>query len=100
VRVLTSPGRDWSPRIGIDDGVHVVHDYRRQAGKYRLSGSTSAAIVLTSLTTMVGFGSLMLASHRGQASLGALMAIGCLACLLAALYVVPAALRPRSASGC
>ena len=47
--------------IGIDDGVHVVHDFRRQEGRYRLSSSTATAVLITSLTTMMGFGSLMLA---------------------------------------
>ena len=46
--------------IGIDDGVHVVHDFRRSRGRYRTSASTVNAVLITSLTTMVGFGSLMI----------------------------------------
>ena len=84
--------------IGIDDGVHVVHDYRRQAGKYRLSGSTSAAIVLTSLTTMVGFGSLMLAGHQGLQSLGRVLVIGVTFCMLTSLLMLPAILSLLSRS--
>ncbi len=80
--------------LGVDGAIHVAHRRR----KIETDGATRRAVLLTSLTTMVGFGSLMLASHRGQASLGALMLIGCLACLLSSLFVVPAALRPRSAS--
>lgn len=79
--------------LGVDGAIHVAHRRR----KIETDGATRRAVLLTSLTTMVGFGSLMLASHRGQASLGALMLIGCLACLLSSLFVVPAALRPRSA---
>ncbi len=51
--------------IGIDDGVHLVHDYRARRGSYRLSASTATSILITSLTTIVGFGSMMIASHRG-----------------------------------
>lgn len=78
--------------LGVDGAIHVAHRRRR----VETDGATRRAVLLTSLTTMVGFGSLLLASHRGLASLGGLMAIGCLACLLTALFVVPAALRPRS----
>ena len=75
--------------IGIDDGVHVIHDYLRQRGRYRLSGSTAAAILLTSATTMVGFGSMMFARHQGLQSLGQVLTIGVFCCLLASLVVLP-----------
>lgn len=78
--------------IGIDDGVHVVHDYRRQRGGYRLGASTAAGIVVTSLTTMIGFGSLMLAEHRGLASLGRVLTIGVACCLFTSLVMLPAIL--------
>ena len=78
--------------LGVDGAVHMAHRLRQGES----DGSTRRAVLLTALTTMTGFGSLLLASHRGLISLGGLMAIGCLACLLAALVVVPAALAPRS----
>ena len=56
--------------IGVDDGVHVLHDFHQQTANYRMSASTTNAIVLTSLTSMIGFGSMMVASHRGLYSLG------------------------------
>ena len=62
--------------IGIDDGVHVIHDYRRQTGLYRMSPSTASAVLLTSLTTMVGFGTMMLAHHEGLRSLGHVLTLG------------------------
>ena len=96
--------------IGIDDGVHVVHDYRQQfnwrrqhdrgtngsgrlLGPYRLGASTATAIVMTSLTTMVGFGSLMVADHRGLQSLGRVLTIGVACCLLTSLIALPAFLK-------
>ena len=78
--------------IGIDDGVHVIHDFRSQQGRYRLTGSTATAIVMTSLTTMVGFGSLMIASHRGLQSLGRVLTIGVACCMVTSLLTLPAIL--------
>ncbi len=62
--------------IGVDMGVHLVHDYMHQEGEYRSSGSTMNAIILTSTTTMVGFGSMMLGAHRGLISLGLVLTLG------------------------
>lgn len=78
--------------IGIDDGVHVVHDFRNQESEYTLSDSTASAVLLTSLTTMVGFGSLMLASHLGLQSLGRVLTIGVSCCLFTSLVLLPALL--------
>ena len=78
--------------IGIDDGVHVIHDFRRQRGRYHMSPSTASAVLITSLTTMVGFGSLMIASHRGLQSLGRVLTIGVSCCLFTSLVMLPAVL--------
>jgi len=78
--------------IGIDDGVHVVYDFRRQKGRYRMSPSTASAVLITSLTTMIGFGSLMIASHRGLQSLGRVLTIGVSCCLFTSMVVLPALL--------
>ena len=75
--------------IGIDDGVHVVHDYRRQTRSYSLTASTATGVIITSLTTMIGFGALMLADHRGLASLGRVLTIGVACCLFTSLVVLP-----------
>lgn len=88
--------------IGIDDGVHVMHDWRHQLGeRYRMSNSTAAAVVLTSATTMVGFGSMMVARHQGLRSLGQVLTLGVFCCLINSLFVLPALLavwRYRPAS--
>lgn len=78
--------------IGVDDGVHVVHDFRSQRGPYHMSPSTMNAIVLTSLTSMIGFGSMMLAAHRGLYSLGLVLVIGIGNCLFVSLVLLPAML--------
>jgi hopanoid biosynthesis associated RND transporter like protein HpnN len=72
--------------IGVDSGVHVVHDFRRQQGvNYHISDSTANAVFINSLGNMVGFGSLMIASHQGLQSLGRVLTIGMACCLLSAL---------------
>ena len=73
--------------IGIDDGVHLMHRYRIEGWKNSKTvlTSTGKAILLTSLTTMAGFGSLLLAEYRGFASLGSLLVLGVAACFLTSL---------------
>ena len=79
--------------IGIDHGVHIIHDFRnRRYKRYRISSSTATAILVTTLTTIVGFGSLMIASHRGLQSLGRVFVIGMACCLVTSLIVLPAIL--------
>ena len=84
--------------IGVDDGVHVMHDFRMQKHNYQTSPSTINAIVLTSLTSMVGFGSMMLAAHRGLYSLGLVLVVGVGSCLFVSLVTVPALLTLLSHS--
>ena len=83
--------------IGVDDGVHVVHDYRRQmkagSDEYLTSAATINAILLTTLTSMVGFGSLMIASHNGLFSVGLTLLLGVGCCGFVSLIPLPAILR-------
>jgi predicted RND superfamily exporter protein len=70
--------------IGVDDGVHIVHRWRLE-GKGKITqvfASTGKAILLTSATTMLAFGSLVFSVWPGFASLGVAMFIGVGACFL------------------
>ena len=58
-----------------------------------MSPSTIHGVLLTSLTSMIGFGTLMIASHRGLSSLGLVLLLGVGSCLLVALVPLPAVLR-------
>ncbi len=78
--------------IGIDDGVHIIHEYRKQKGRFQLGPSTPTSILITTLTTIIGFGSMMIASHRGLQSLGRVLVIGVSACMFTSLVMLPAAL--------
>lgn len=75
--------------IGVDDGVHMVHRFREGNFNARVFGSTHRGVFLTSTTSMIGFGCLALASHRGLQSLGLVMALGCLALLASSLVILP-----------
>lgn len=78
--------------IGIDDGVHIVHDFRSQPGRYRITPSMTSAVFMTTLSTIIGFGSLMIADHRGLQSLGRVLVIGIASCTLVSLILFPALL--------
>ncbi|MGN8157937.1 MMPL family transporter [Salinisphaera sp. RV14] len=80
--------------VGVDSGIHVVHRLRqREHHRPFLGTSTARAVILSSLTTMAGFGSLAFSHHAGTASMGQLLTIGMLAVLVTTLIVVPALFR-------
>ncbi len=79
--------------VGIDNGVHLLHRFRESEKLADALENTGGAVLLSSLTTMVGFGTLAFASHRGYCSLGLILFIGVGACLLSSLLVLPAALQ-------
>jgi len=80
--------------VGADNGVHVLHDYRARDRRcrYLLNYATGRGIMVAALTTVLGFGTLMLAQHRGIASLGLVLALGVTCCMLTSLIVLPALL--------
>ncbi|GAI77159.1 unnamed protein product, partial [marine sediment metagenome] len=77
--------------IGIDYGVHIVHRWRLEGSKKvnQIFASTGKAIFLTSITTMLAFGSLIFSIWRGFGSLGAAMFIGVGACFLSTFIILP-----------
>lgn len=81
--------------VGVDNGVHVLHDFlsRRRDRAYLLSRTTGKGILVAALTTILGFGTLMISSHRGLVSLGLLLSLGVTCCMLAALVFLPALLH-------
>jgi hypothetical protein len=65
----------------------------REHGGPLIARSTVMGVLIAGLTTIVGFGSLMLADHRGIFGLGLLLTLGTVASLIASLVVVPVLLR-------
>ncbi|MDA1027773.1 MAG: MMPL family transporter [Bacteroidetes bacterium] len=81
--------------IGNDAGVHLVHRYREEGpgSIWRVLRSTGEHVAMGSLTTMVGFGGLLLSFHPGLESIGMLAVIGIGATLVAALLFLPAMIQ-------
>ena len=71
----------------------MVSDCRKQiaAGKdcFEPSADTISSMLVTSLTSIVGFGSLMIAAHHGMFSIGLLLALGVASSLLISLVLMP-----------
>lgn len=84
--------------LGVDGGVHMVHDFRTQRGRYKASSSTLNALVLNGTTTIVGFAAMIVAAHRGLYSLGLVVTIGISCCYFVALIMLPAVLTLVSRS--
>ncbi|MGM0705005.1 MAG: efflux RND transporter permease subunit [Bacteroidota bacterium] len=78
--------------IGNDAGVHLVHRYREEGfgSIWPVLRSTGEHVTIGSLTTIIGFGGLLLSFHPGLRSIGMLAAVGIGATLLAALTFLPA----------
>src|SRR5205807_6925316 len=78
--------------IGVDHGVHLVHLWRQQRGRFVLGDATTVAVLLTAATTTASFGALILARHHGLQSLGQVLTIGVTTCLAASIVFFPALL--------
>jgi uncharacterized protein len=76
-------------------GLNVVMNYLEGRGHDGplVARSTVMAVVLNGLTTIVGFGSLMISRHQGIYGLGLLLTVGATCALIAALVVLPVVLR-------
>jgi predicted RND superfamily exporter protein len=77
----------WS-RFGKEDRPDIV----------AVIGETGTAVALCSLTTIIGYSSLLLANNRALQTFGLIADLGELTCLLAALLVLPAWVRLRRKS--
>ncbi len=79
----------------IEFGIIIVVRWMQEesARAITLPASTAKGVILSALTTTVGFGSLMVSGHRGTFSLGLLATVGSLSVLLASVSVLPAFLR-------
>jgi hopanoid biosynthesis associated RND transporter like protein HpnN len=80
--------------IGVDNGIHVIRHFlgSRSSDDEIAGSSTGRAITISTLTTMAGFGSLMIARHQGIHSVGTLLTLAMASCLLASLVVLPSLL--------
>jgi len=82
--------------IGIDNAVQITHrflkDGRSETIESFMTRATGTAVLLTSLTTFVSFGTLIFARHQGIASMGLIMSLGTLTCFIGSMIILPCAL--------
>jgi len=85
--------------IGVDNGIHIIHRtmeeklLRPEGSIERGVGATAISVIVTSLTTMLVFASLMLARTPGLRMLGASALLGIGFALLFSVLFLPAALK-------
>ncbi|MFC2095071.1 RND family transporter [Candidatus Bipolaricaulota bacterium] len=85
--------------IGVDNGIHILHrtmeefNERPEGAIERGVGTTAISVIVTSLTTMLVFGSLLAARTPGLRMLGASALLGIGFALLFSLLFLPAALK-------
>ncbi len=79
--------------IGIDNSVHFLHCLKHHSfdrnGIRMAIAETGHPIMMTALTSIIGFGSLLFNAYRGIQGIGTLASIGIFACMLAALLGLP-----------
>jgi uncharacterized membrane protein YdfJ with MMPL/SSD domain len=77
--------------IGIDYAVNVLNRYRIEGpgSIQQVIASTGGAVILCSLTTLIGYSSLLIADNQALVSFGILADIGEVASLAAAVFLLP-----------
>lgn len=81
--------------IGVDYGVNIFQRYRieNRSGILPVLRQTGGAVLLASLTTVTGYGSLLIASNQAFVSFGKLAVLGEFTCVFAAVVSLPALIR-------
>ncbi|MCK5688281.1 MMPL family transporter, partial [Myxococcota bacterium] len=78
---------------GISAGIHLYHRYL-EAGSALLSVKrTGSAVAASSITTLVGWASLLVSGHSGLTSMGILASFGIASSLVVSLTILPAVLE-------
>ncbi len=87
--------------IGNDAGAHLVHRYREEGSGalWRTLRSTGEHVTMGAVTTMVGFGGLLLSFHPGLNTVGGLAVVGIGTTLLGALLFLPALIQVQEDRG-
>jgi hopanoid biosynthesis associated RND transporter like protein HpnN len=87
----------------VESGIMIVQRYREESGRSPrpapLPTGTGRAVLFSSLSTVIGFGSLMVSRNSGIFSIGMLLTFGVSAVLIASLAVLPSVLRLSCSSG-
>ncbi len=79
--------------IGSDYGIHFLHRYHLTNGDVEKVSHTGSAVLFSALTTIAGFGSLILSHFLGLKSMGYVAILGTFFVLFFTLTLLPAILR-------
>jgi predicted exporter len=87
--------------VGVDYAVNLMSRYERDGSSDILGAirSTGAAVALCSLTTIIGYSSLLLAKNQALFLFGFLAVLGEVSCLSVALVALPAVVLARQRRG-
>jgi predicted RND superfamily exporter protein len=75
--------------IGVDYGVHLLHRWVESGGEASALADTAKAIAVAAMTTMVGFGSLVLSHYPGLRSVGAAAILGAISTAVLSITLLP-----------
>jgi predicted RND superfamily exporter protein len=81
--------------IGVDYAVNLYQRYRQTCSVEEALASSGGAVALCSVTTMIGYATLVTADNQAIQSFGLTAVIGEITCLTAALFALPAVLSLR-----
>jgi predicted RND superfamily exporter protein len=81
--------------IGVDYAVNLYQRYRQTCSVEESLASSGGAVALCSVTTMIGYATLVTADNQAIQSFGLTAVIGEITCLTAALFALPAVLSLR-----
>jgi hypothetical protein len=78
--------------LGIDNGIHLARRFREKSENdiVEILRSSGAALLQSNLTTILGFGALMVSSFEPLAELGLVTAVGVVLALAGAMVLIPA----------
>ena len=78
--------------IGVDSSIHLYHRFRETDDIFIAAKTTGGAILLSSFTSIIGFGSLILASNDAMISMGIVAVLGIAIFFMVALIVLPSSI--------
>jgi predicted RND superfamily exporter protein len=87
--------------FGVDYGIYYMqsHRERSEGGAVEALHRTGGGILLCSVTTLASCGSIILSHYRGLASIGAVLCLGAVSCILSTVLLLPSLIdrieRPR-----
>jgi hypothetical protein len=87
--------------IGVDYAINIAHRHDQEPDPITTLRTSGSAVFVCSLTTIIGYGSLLVSDNLAIRGFGLASLIGEIACVATALILVPAllALRHRPARG-